>query len=371
MTGVGNEAATLLSWYRRSHRDLPWRRLRDPWAIWVSEVMLQQTRVEHVVAYFERFLSRFPSVAALAGAPLDDALAAWSGLGYYRRLRLLHRAAKQVVENGGTIPVEEAALRRLPGVGDYTAAAVASIAFGAVVPVLDGNVVRVMTRRLACADDPRRPAVRRRLRAAAGELLDAEAAGDSNQALMELGATICTPLAPRCHECPLAGGCAAREQGAPERYPRKTRRAAPRLVPLVVALVERDGRVLLFRRAEGEALLAGTWELPWIEGDDGEPARGLAARYGGRFELGAELGCVRHAITTRRIVAAVRRSAFTAGDRVAEGREAAWVDRAAVATLPTSSLVRKALALGLGAGDVPALPHGAPRRVWPTTRRRG
>ncbi|HET9767503.1 MAG TPA: A/G-specific adenine glycosylase [Thermoanaerobaculia bacterium] len=344
-----NEAAALLSWYRRSRRDLPWRRTRDPWAIWVSEVMLQQTRVEHVIAFFEPFLERFPSVAALAEAPLEEALAAWSGLGYYRRLRLLHRAAKQVMASGGTIPSTEEQLRCLPGVGDYTAAAVSSIAFGACTPVLDGNVIRVLTRRLACAEDPARPAVRRRLRAVAAELLDADAAGDSNQALMELGATVCTPVVPRCGECPLSPGCAARANGIPEAFPQRAGKPRPRLVPLVVAVIERGDRVLLFRRDDDEVLLAGTWELPWVQdgnGDGGDAASALGARYGGRFTLGAEVGRVRHAITTRRIVASVRRAGFSArDDEVREGREAAWVRRAEVATLPTSSLVRKALAL--------------------------
>ena len=340
-----NEAAALLTWYHRSRRDLPWRRTRDPWAIWVSEVMLQQTRVEHVIAYFGPFLERFPTVGSLAEAPLDDALGRWSGLGYYRRLRLLHRAARRVMEDGGTIPSTAEQLRRLPGVGDYTAAAVASIAFGEPVPVLDGNVARVMARRLACDEDVARPAVRRRLLQAAAALLDADAPGDANQALMELGATLCTPLAPRCGECPLARGCAARARGEAERFPIRAQRTTPRQVPLVVAIVERDDRVLLFRRDEGAVLLAGTWELPWTEASDGDAAGALAARYGGRFTLGDELGRVRHAITTRRIVASVRRGDFTAGDAVAEGREASWVARAAVATLPTSSLVRKALAL--------------------------
>ena len=335
----------LLDWYRQNRRDLPWRRTRDPWAIWVSEVMLQQTRVEHVVAYFGPFLERFPTVDALAAAPLHDALARWSGLGYYRRLRFLHRAATAVVESGGTIPSTADELRRLPGVGDYTAAAVASIAFGENVPVLDGNVVRVMTRRLACADDVGRPAVSRRLREAAAELLDADAPGDSNQALMELGATLCMPLAPRCGECPLARGCAARAQGAAESFPRRAKKAHPRIVPLVVVIVERGERVLLFRRDDGEALLAGTWELPWAEAKNGNAESALAARYGSRFALGGELGRVRHAITTRRIVATVRRGELLGGDGVAEGREAAWFACAEVATLPTSSLVRKALAL--------------------------
>jgi len=340
-----NEAAALLSWYRRSRRDLPWRRTRDPWAIWVSEVMLQQTRVEHVVAYFGPFLERFPTLRSLAEAPLDDALARWSGLGYYRRLRLLHRAAGRVMEDGGTIPSTAEQLRCLPGVGDYTAAAVASIAFSEPVPVLDGNVVRVMARRLACGDDGARPAVRRRLRDAAAELLDAAAPGDSNQALMELGATVCTPVAPRCGECPLAHGCVARARGEAEKFPVRAKRAKPRLVPLVVAVVERGDRVLLFRREDGEVLLAGTWELPWVEASNGDAAGALAIRYGGRFTLGDELGRVRHSITTRRIVATVWRGDFIAGDSVAEGREAAWVAPAEIVTLPTSSLVRKAMAL--------------------------
>jgi A/G-specific adenine glycosylase len=307
-----------------------------------------------VVAYFEPFLERFPSVAALAEAPIQRALAAWSGLGYYRRLRLLHRAAQQVMASGGAIPSTAEQLRRLPGVGDYTAAAVASIAFGAATPVLDGNVVRVMARQLACDEDVARPAVRRRLREAAAELVDADAPGDSNQALMELGATVCTPRAPRCLACPLVDSCAGYASGEPERYPRRAVKAKPRRVSLVVAVVERDERVLLFRRDDEEELLAGTWELPWVESDNGNAEAQLAARYGGRFALDAALGTVRHAITTRSILASVRRATF-AGDGVAEGREAAWVALAAVPALPTSSLVRKVLALSSSpaASDAP------------------
>jgi A/G-specific adenine glycosylase len=355
-------AATLVRWYRENRRDLPWRRTRDPWAIWVSEVMLQQTRVEHVMTYFEPFLERFPTVEALAAAPLEEALACWSGLGYYRRLRLLHCAARHLAAHGGDVPGDVEALQALPGIGDYTAAAVASIAFGVAVPVLDGNVARVMSRFLACDGDPRRPAVQRRLRAAAAELLDPRAPGDSNQALMELGARVCTVSAPRCGDCPLTSRCAGLASGAPERYSRRAAGPRPRRVPLVVALVEQDLRVLLFRRDDDDALLAGTWELPWVAGGGGRAADRLAARYGGRFALGERLGTVRHAITTRRLVATVRRGTFTA-DAVAEGREAAWVERAAVPTLPTSSLVRKALALAAAApARAPGRPSGRRRR---------
>jgi A/G-specific adenine glycosylase len=319
--------------------------------------MLQQTRVEHARAYFGPFLERYPTVGALAAAPLEEALAHWSGLGYYRRLRLLHRAAADVVAAGGAIPSSPERLRQLPGVGDYTAAAVASIAFGVAEPVLDGNVVRLLARRLACGEDPARPTVRRRLREEAARWLDADAPGDSNQALMELGARVCTPRAPRCGECPLATGCAALATGTPERYPARARPGAPRRVALLVAIVERGGRVLLFRRGEGEALLAGTWELPWIEHDatagtaEDAEAR-LAARYGGRFALGREQGVVRHAITTRRLLATVRAAELLTGS-VAEGPEARWVAREELAGLPLSSLVHKALAVA----------DGAPRRV--------
>lgn len=192
--------ARLLAWYDRIRRDLPWRRTRDPWAIWVSEVMLQQTRVETAIPYFERFLIRFPDPAALAAAPIEEVLAQWSGLGYYRRARQLHGAAREVVERGG-LPRSSAELERLPGIGPYTAAAIASIAFGEPVPVLDGNVVRVAARLSAEPEDPSRAAARGRLLAVAATLLEISRPGDSNQALMELGATVCLPKSPR-----IAGG---------------------------------------------------------------------------------------------------------------------------------------------------------------------
>jgi A/G-specific adenine glycosylase len=352
-------AEQLLRWYRGECRDLPWRRTRDPWAIWVSEVMLQQTRVDHAVPYYLRFLARYPDPATLAAAPIEEALALWSGLGYYRRLRLLHRAAGEVVARGG-IPRDLAGLRSLPGVGDYTAAAVGSIAFGLAVPVLDGNVERVVCRLLGEAEAPGRAAVDRRLRAAAGELLVAGAAGESNQALMELGALVCLPRAPRCPRCPLAGGCAARRSGAPERLPVRPVRRAPQQMRLVVACVERAGRLLLFRRDEGAPLLAGTWELPWVEGEPGDEAeRALLARYGCALRLTAPRGEVRHAITFRRLRAAVWAAmlgdpgdalAGSPASAVGEGREAAWFTAAEIAALPVSSLVHKALRRAATAG---------------------
>ena len=376
-------AEELLRWYRGHRRDLPWRATRDPWAVWVSEVMLQQTRVEHVIPYFTRFLRRFPTPAALAASPVEEALALWSGLGYYRRVRLLHRAAQQVAESGGAVPADPAALRRLAGVGDYTAAAVASIAFGVVVPVLDGNVERVLCRLLGVEEDPARAPVRRRLRAAAAALLDPAAPGDGNQALMELGATVCTPRAPRCGSCPLAGQCVARRRGLVETLPWRAAPRSTRQVRLVAARVERGGRVLMFRRGAGERVLAGTWELPWVElaesaeaPADAALAAALAARYGVELALGEALGRVRHAITFRRLSVEVRRAVLLGGGEIAESGAgaAAWLAAAELAKLPVSSLVRKALALP-GAGDAPpaavrALPPRRGGAIPPRARRR-
>src|SRR4051794_9600327 len=183
--------------------------MRDPYGIWLSEVMLQQTRVEVVLPYYARFLERFPTVRHLAATPLEDVLALWSGLGYYRRARQLHAAAQRVAAAGGDFPQTLEGLRALPGIGDYTAAAVASIAFGVAAPVLDGNVERVLSRWLAVSENPKESQARRRLLAAAESLLDPRRPGDSNQALMELGATLCTPRKPKCLFCPIAGGCRA------------------------------------------------------------------------------------------------------------------------------------------------------------------
>ncbi len=343
----------LLSWYDRHRRDLPWRRDRDPYRVWISEVMLQQTRVETVVPYYRRFLERFPDVHALAAAPLEEVLARWSGLGYYRRARQLHAAAGRIAREG--FPETAEAWRELPGIGEYTAAAVASIAFGEAAPVLDGNVERVTARLLALDEDPKRAAPRRRLREAAAALLDPERPGDGNQALMELGARICTPRSPECPRCPLGPGCEARRLGEPERFPApRERRRAVRL-RRVVAVVERDGRRLLFRRGAQEELLAGFWELPWTgegtregagkgwDNGAGDAAALLARRYGGRWRLGERVGEVRHGITHRAFELEVRRAEVEGAGAVAEGREAGWFTPEEIGGLPTSSMVGKVL----------------------------
>jgi A/G-specific adenine glycosylase len=368
-------ATRLLAWYDAHRRDLPWRRDRDPYRVWLSEVMLQQTRVEVAVPYFERFTARFPDVAALAAADLDEVLALWSGLGYYRRARQLHAAARQVarqVDSFGGFPRTVEGLRALPGIGPYTAAAVASIAFGVPAAVVDGNVERVAARLAALDADPKAAPARRRVAEIAADLLDPARPGDSNQALMELGATVCTPRRPRCALCPLrqaapaaAGdpawpGCRAALAGDAESYPPPRRRRAVERQRRLVALVEdAAGRLLLFRRADGAELLAGTWELPWVPWPQSGPADGrengsaeagqaaaLARRYGGRWRLGGALATARHAITFRDLELVAHRAAVEPepGAAAPVAAQAGWHRRPALARLPLSSMVGKVLA---------------------------
>jgi A/G-specific adenine glycosylase len=254
---IGALRRTLLEHYDEHHRRLPWRGETDPYRILVSEVMLQQTRVETVVDYYGAWLERFPDLATLGAADADDVLEAWEGLGYYRRARNLHEAARVVRERwDGALPETYAALRELPGIGEYTAGAVASIAFGEAVPAPDGNVRRVLARLF---DQPEpRPAW---LREAAASLVDPERPGDWNQALMELGASICSPRAPRCARCPVAEWCMARERGTQEERPATVPRRAPRTATYALAVLHRAGRILLERRPP-EGLLGGMWAFP-------------------------------------------------------------------------------------------------------------
>ncbi|HEX3555715.1 MAG TPA: A/G-specific adenine glycosylase [Thermoanaerobaculia bacterium] len=339
----------LLAWFDLHRRNLPWRRTRDPYRIWLSEVMLQQTRVETVLPFYNRFLERFPTVEDLAAAGTDEVLALWSGLGYYRRARQLHAAARRIAELG-TFPSTLEGLLALPGVGAYTAAAVASIAFGVATPVMDGNVERVLSRCLALDEDPKSGSARRQLLAAAAGLLDPERPGDGNQALMELGATLCSPRRPKCLLCPLRPGCRAAREGDPERYPVARAKRQGERHRLVAAVVEKGGRVLLFRRPEDSVLLAGTWELPWVTVEvDGVPAveapeAALASRYGGRWTLGPRAAGVRHGITYRDLEVDVHRATLAWGGEVREGWAADWFDAAGRSDLPLSSLVGKVLA---------------------------
>ncbi len=303
---LGSFGRRLLQWFEANRRDLPWRRTRDPWAIWVSEIMLQQTRVEAVRTTYERFVQRFAAPADFAAASDDELLAAWRGLGYYRRARLLRDGARRVVaEHGGRVPSAPAALAELPGIGPYTLGALASIAFGHAVVAIDGNVERVTARHRGIRAEIRSTPAREHVRASVEGWLDRARPGDFNQALMELGAMICTPSSPRCDRCPIAGDCVAHAAGLTGELPVKAPRRAAVAVQARVAFAARGADVLGARVPAGEPN-AGQIELPGagVLVDTGEPelAAALQRRFAARVEIHAELARVQHAITHHRIV---------------------------------------------------------------------
>ena len=302
----------LLKWFDRHKRDLPWRQDRDPYRVWLSEIMLQQTRVNAVTDHYQRFLRRFPTIQKLASARESSVLAAWSGLGYYRRARMLHSTAKKVVkEHAGKFPVDAEALRALPGIGRYTAAAVASIAFDQPVAAVDGNVERVLQR-----VHGKNLAGELLWRAAEG-LLSRGRPGDFNQAMMELGATICLPRQPQCLLCPVSDLCATR--GAlhkPERGNRQTRRE------IHYAFASQDGLIFLVQRPKTTTLMPGMWELPEIGGADSTAAAWLT---------------LRHSITVTNYVVRVMRGT------VPKGLAGRWVRKSQITTLPLTGLARKIL----------------------------
>ncbi|HZW87811.1 MAG TPA: A/G-specific adenine glycosylase, partial [Myxococcaceae bacterium] len=268
----------MLRWYDVQARDLPWRRTRDAYAIWVSEVMLQQTQVSVVLPYWTAFLARFPDVAALARASLDEVLAAWRGLGYYARARNLHRAARAVVErHGGRLPDDVEAMRALPGFGRYTVGAVASIAFGRAVPLVDGNVARVLARLFGVEGATGDAAREKHLWALAEALVEGERPGDWNQALMELGATVCRFEQPTCLLCPLRSRCVALSSGKVGDIPAPKVATPRRALHLAVAAARRGDEVLLVRR-DGTGLFGGLWELPGVECAPGNELEALRAR---------------------------------------------------------------------------------------------
>jgi A/G-specific adenine glycosylase len=341
----------LLAWFARHKRDLPWRRTRDPYAIWLSETMLQQTRVDTVIPYYERFLARFPSVFALADAEPDEVAQLWSGLGYYSRARNLHAAARVIArDHGGELPRDVEVLRELPGIGRYTAGAVASIAFDRPAPIVDGNVARVLARLLDLRDDVSSPAVQKRLWEEAGSLADGPKPGELNQALMELGALICTPRAPKCLLCPLREECRAHAAGDPEALPVKKRAAAPKPIAGVAGVITRGEKLLAVRRPP-EGLLGGLWDLPGDElGADESPHAALERAVREKLGLAlaglAKLGALKHQFTHRTLALQVFRAEAKPG-RIARREYDAhrWVGRAAFAQLGLSAVARKALAL--------------------------
>jgi len=282
----------LLAWYAEARRDLPWRRTRDPYRVWVSETMLQQTRVETVVPYYERFLREFPTVGALAEAPEARVLSLWSGLGYYRRARMLHAAAKQVASApGGSVPDDAEGLRALPGVGAYTAGAIASIAFGRRAALVDGNVARVLARLFAIEEDVTGEA-RARVWSLAEALVTHPAGepGDFNQALMELGATTCVPRNPRCDACPVRAQCGGLAAGIAAELPQKKAKRAPVPVQWTALVLASETRLLLARRRP-DALFGGLWEPPGTAATVG--SSGASGTDDKVDALAARLGCDR------------------------------------------------------------------------------
>lgn len=296
-------AKRLGPWFLQHQRDLAWRRTRDPYAIWVSEIMLQQTRVETVEAYYEKFLERFPDVGTLAAADESEVLAAWSGLGYYRRARLLHAGARHVAaELGGVVPGDPEALRKIPGVGRYTAGAITSIAFDRPAALVDGNVARVLSRIQALLDPKLQDAGAAGHWTLAQQIVEAGSPRVLAQALMELGATVCTPTQPRCPACPVRAECQAHGRGLQATIPAPKKRAPSPREDLWAVAVRREGRVLLERRAS-EGLLAGMWCLPLIERANeraGAPAKAIAAATGVKVR-GVEMLAepVKHVFTHR------------------------------------------------------------------------
>jgi A/G-specific adenine glycosylase len=319
-----------LRWYRKNHRDLPWRRTSDPYRIWVSEIMLQQTRVQAAIPYYERFLERFPDIATLAAASEEDVLTLWSGLGYYSRARNLRRAAQLMTAAGG-FPREYEAMRALPGIGDYTAAAIASIAFQLPHAVVDGNVLRVVARVENDAADIGSPRTRERFRIVVGQWLPRKEAGLFNQALMELGATICVPANPQCGACPIQEHCGARRAGTVGQLPVKLRRIVPERVEAVLLLVKQGGRILLRRKEADARRMAGFWELPSPEHLPEARPRDTIAEF-------------RHTITHHHYTFSVKEvSPRTVGLRVAG--EYRWFPNCMLNAIPLSTTARKALQL--------------------------
>lgn len=327
MNDLPSARVALALWYETWKRDLPWRRTQDPYRIWLSEIMLQQTRVAAVIPYYERFLARYPTVDALAAAKEPELLQAWAGLGYYSRARNLQAAARTIVSLG-SFPSSYEAIRALPGVGDYTAAAVASIAFGLPHAVVDGNVVRVLARFHAITEDISLSTTKNCLRSHADAFLDTREPSRHNQAIMELGATICTPKDPQCGKCPLRPYCAAAEQSLARQLPMKLRRTSIRRVERSLLVVIRNGDLLLWQRTPDAAILPGFWELP-------EPHQLPNAKMGGTLHS-FKHSITNHIYTFQVVEAKLARASAPPPPLV-------WIPLDQLASLPLSTTTSKAL----------------------------
>ncbi len=336
----------LLDWYDANKRDLPWRRTGDPYAILISEFMLQQTQVQTALPYYQRFLSAFPTVASLANADEEEVLREWAGLGYYSRARNLHAAAKKIVEEfGGKVPGSYAELLFLPGVGPYAAGAIASIAFGAAVPAVDANVIRVLSRLFVLPGLSKSPSLRKRVEEAASALVSPDRAGDFNQALMELGALVCRAASPKCEECPLAQMCKGFASGEPERYPAVAKRKRTVRVEELCVVARRHGQVLLVK---GVDRYRNMYEFPhWEAGGKRsgveQVKRYLKREFGLRVVSAVEWADIRHQVTHHNIHKLVY-LCDVEGDVVSEDDER-WVSVEEAADLPLGAPYRKILGL--------------------------
>jgi A/G-specific adenine glycosylase len=346
----------LLAWFRQFQRDLPWRRTKDPYAIWLSEIMLQQTRVAAVIPYYERFLARFPDVRALAEAPQEEVLRLWSGLGYYSRARNLQKAAQQVVAlHSGEFPQDEESILALPGIGSYTGAAILSIAFGAKHAVLDGNVARVLARLDTIRGDLRESHRWQSLQRTAGDLLDPQSPGAWNQAMMELGAMVCTPRAPQCGVCPAAKFCRARQSGDPESFPEKRKKPEAVQIVLAAAVLHTPRGQTLLLPPPGEktetkpaaddiaTLVSRLWHFPTVAIRKDALAElrnflaGVLSPKNGTFHL-QPLAKVRHAVTYRNVTVLPFRIAVA---KIPHIRGAKSIRLEDFAKVPVSNLTRK------------------------------
>jgi len=345
---ISEFAQDLLLWYAENARDLPWRGHSDPYAIWVSEIMLQQTHVETVIPYYQRWMQRFPTIGALAAASQQDVLAVWEGLGYYSRARNLHRAAQIVAtQHAGQLPADIAALRSLPGVGRYTAGAIASLAYGLDEPALDGNIRRVLARCFDVTEPARSVQGERRLWELATEHLPAGQAGAYNQAMMDLGATICTPRLPDCPRCPLSHLCRARLLGLQEQRPVPAAKPSTPHYIVTAAVIRQDGRVLIAQRPPN-GLLGGMWEFPGGKLQPGEDLasclqREIIEELGLVVQVGGSLGVYHHAYTHFRVTLHAFACVLADGSQPQPHEHSAfrWVTPAELAGYPMGKIDRQ------------------------------
>jgi A/G-specific adenine glycosylase len=332
-------AKLLLAWFATAARDLPWRRTRDLYAIWVSEIMLQQTQVATVVDYYERFLRAFPDCETLAAADESQVLRLWEGLGYYRRARQLHAAARQIVsQHGGQFPTTFDEVRALPGIGRYTAGAILSIGLDARLPILEANTIRLGCRLSGYQGDPASTAGQKHLWSFAEGILPARQVGAFNQALMELGSTICKPRDPACHECPVAAFCQARAAGLTQQIPAATRKMHYEDVAEIAVVVRHQAAVLVRQCQPGERW-AGLWDFPRFAGTAEQISQRVAELTGNQVAPGARLAVLKHGVTRFRITLEVYAARLT-GKRIATPA-VRWVAAAELAELPLSVTGRK------------------------------